>query len=241
MTVARTSRRSIGSWKRGVREVSELKAVLLDIDGTLIDSNDAHARAWVDVGKEFGHDVDFDHVRWLIGMGGDKVLPAVTGLQEESPEGEQILTRRGEIFRERYLPQLKAFEGARALLEQMAGDGLKLVVATSASEEDLQGLLEQAGIRDLIDRAANSDDAEESKPAPDIVHAALRRGRVTPGEAVMIGDTPYDIGAAQQAGVPIIGFLCGGWEAEELRGAIALYDGPADLLARYSSSVLRKK
>jgi HAD superfamily hydrolase (TIGR01509 family) len=221
--------------------VSSLKAVLLDIDGTLIDSNDAHAHAWVDAGAEFGYDIRFEHVRWLVGMGGDKVLPELTGQQEDSPQGEQILARRGEIFRQRYLPQLHAFEGARELLETLSADGLKLVAATSASEEDLKGLLEQAGIGDLIDEAANSDDAEESKPAPDIVEAALRRAGIGAGQAIMIGDTPYDIGAARRAGVPIVAFLCGGWEAEELRGAIALYDGPADLLARYSSSVLRKK
>src|SRR5688572_1566669 len=134
------------------------KAVLLDIDGTLIDSNDAHARAWVDVGKEFGHDIKFDHVRWLIGMGGDKVLPEVTGLKEETELGEKILDRRGEIFRERYLSGLKPFEGTRELLQRISGEGVKLVVATSASEEDLKGLLKQAGIEDLIDQAANSDD-----------------------------------------------------------------------------------
>jgi HAD superfamily hydrolase (TIGR01509 family) len=221
--------------------VSSLKTVLLDIDGTLIDSNDAHARAWMDAGAEFGYDIQFEHVRWLIGMGGDKVLPELTGLQETSPEGERILARRGAIFREHYLPQLQAFEGTRELLEALSADGLKLVAATSASEEDLKGLLRQAGIEDLIDQAANSDDAEESKPAPDIVEAALRRAGSDAHESIMIGDTPYDIGAARQAGVPIVAFLCGGWEAEELRGAVALYDGPADLLARYSSSVLRKK
>lgn len=217
------------------------KAVLLDIDGTLIDSNDAHAHAWVETGKEFGHDIEFDHVRWLIGMGGDKVLPEVTGLEEESDVGEKILARRGEIFREKYLPTLRPFEGVRELLQEIAQDGMKLVVATSASEEDLQGLLKQAGIEDLIDKAANSDDAEESKPAPDIVEAALRRAKAEPGEAIMIGDTPYDIAAATRAGVPIIGFRSGGWEGEELRGAIAIYEGPADLLSGYSSSPLRKK
>ena len=217
------------------------KAVLLDIDGTLIDSNDAHAHAWVDTGMEFGHDIKYDHVRWLIGMGGDKVLPAVTGLQEESEEGEKILKRRGEIFREQYLPKLKPFDKARELLEQIHSDGMKLVVATSASEKDLDALLEQAGIADLIDKAANSDDAEESKPAPDIVEAAMRRGKVDIGEAIMIGDTPYDIGAATNAGIPIIAVRAGGWESEELRGAIAIYDNTADLLAHYSSSPLRKK
>ena len=217
------------------------KAVLLDVDGTLIDSNDAHANAWVDVGKEFGHEIRFDHVRWLVGMGGDKVLPELTGLQEESKEGKRILARRGEIFREQYLPQLRPFDGTRELLERISKDGAKLVVATSASEEDLQGLLKQAGIEDLIDKAANSDDAEESKPAPDIVEAAMRRGKVNVGEAIMIGDTPYDIGAATSAGIPIIAFRSGGWEPEELRGAIAIFDGPAHMLADYFSSPLRKK
>jgi HAD superfamily hydrolase (TIGR01509 family) len=216
------------------------KTVLLDIDGTLIDSNDAHAQAWVDVGTEFGYDIEFDHVRWLVGMGGDKVLPELTGIEADSKEGERILARRGEIFRERYLPQLQPFEGTRELLERIKRDGRQLVVATSASEEDLEGLLKQAGIEDLIDNAANSDDAEESKPAPDIVDAALQRARTRPGEAIMIGDTPYDIAAAMRAGVPIIGFLSGGWEAEELRGAIAVYEGPAHLLSEYSSSPLRK-
>lgn len=216
------------------------KAVLLDIDGTLIDSNDAHAQAWVDTGKEFGHDIKYDHVRWLIGMGGDKVLPEVTGLEEESEEGKKILERRGEVFRSKYLPQLKPFDGTRELLEAMSNDGLKLVVATSAGEKDLSALLKQAGIEDLIDKAANSDDADESKPAPDIVEAAMDRASLNHGDAIMIGDTPYDIGAATRAGVPIIAFRSGGWECEELRGAIAIYDGPADLLGRYFSSPLRK-
>jgi HAD superfamily hydrolase (TIGR01509 family) len=216
------------------------KAVLLDIDGTLIDSNDAHAHSWVDVGKEFGYDIKYDHVRWLIGMGGDKVLPEVTGLEEESDQGKKVLDRRGEIFRSQYLPQLKPFDGTRDLLEAMSKDGMKLVVATSASEQDLAGLLKQAGIEDLIDKSANSDDADESKPAPDIVEAAMQRAKLKHGDAIMIGDTPYDIGAASRAGVPIIAFKSGGWESEELRGALAIYDGPADLLGQYFSSPLRK-
>ncbi len=216
------------------------KAVILDIDGTMIDSNDAHAQAWVDTCAEFGYDIKFDDVRWLIGMGGDRVLPKLTGLQEDSAEGKKILERRGEIFRTRYLPKLRPFPGARELLERITADGYKIVVATSASEEDLEALLKQANIADLIDHSANSDDADSSKPAPDIIEAALKRGGVGPGEAIMLGDTPYDVAAAQRAGIPTIALLTGGWTADELRGALAIYEDPAALLADYSSSPLGK-
>lgn len=217
------------------------RAILLDIDGTLIDSNDEHAWAWVDTGGEFGHDIQYDKVRWLIGMGGDKVLPELTGLTEDSPEGERILARRGEIFRERYAPTLQPFEGAHDLLVRLRDDGHDLVVATSASDEDLEALLKQAKLDDVLKRATTSDDAEESKPAPDIVHAALGKARVEPGRAIMLGDTPYDVAAARKAGVDIIALRCGGWDDEDLHGAVAIYDDPADLLANYSASPFGKK
>jgi HAD superfamily hydrolase (TIGR01509 family) len=212
------------------------KAVLLDIDGTLIDSNDAHAHAWVDVGREFGHDIDFAHVRRLIGMGGDKVLPEVAGLEEETDEGQAIKERRGEIFRERYLPTLKAFPHARELLQRLRDDGYMLVVATSASKDDMDALLEQAGIQDLIEEKASSSDAEESKPDPDIVQAALKSADAKPAEALMLGDTPYDVQASGRAGVRCVALRCGGWGDADLGDAVAVYDDPADLLARYAES-----
>lgn len=218
-----------------------ITTILLDIDGTLIDSNDEHAWAWVDVCEEFGFPCEFEQVRSMIGMGGDKVLPELTGLEEGTPEGERIVERRGEIFRTNYAPTLQPFEGVRELLERMQADGYKLVVATSAGEDDLDILLEQAGVADLIDRATTSDDAEESKPAPDIVEAALKKAKAKPEEAVMIGDTPYDVSAATKAGVRIVALRCGGWEDEELKGALEIHDDAAELLSRYSESVLGKK
>jgi phosphoglycolate phosphatase-like HAD superfamily hydrolase len=219
----------------------EKKAVLLDIDGTLIDSNDAHASAWVEAGREFGYDIAFDRVRWLIGMGGDKVLPELTGLEEDSEKGKKILERRGEIFREEYLPKLKPFDGAHELLVRLRADGYKLVVATSASEEDLEALLKQGGLDDVIQKATSSDEADESKPAPDIIQAALKKGKVGPDEAFMLGDTPYDITAARRANVDAIAVRCGGWEDEELHGAIAIFDDPKDLLGHYSASPFGRK
>lgn len=217
-----------------------MRAVLLDVDGTLIDSNDAHARAWVDVGDEFGYEVEFGRVRWMIGMGGDRVLPELTGLEEESEEGRRMLDRRGEIFRERYLPRLAAFPGAHELLRRLRDDDRKLVIATSASEQDLTALLEQARLEELIDGSTNSDEAESSKPAPDIVEAALDKAGVPASEVVMLGDTPYDVKAAQRAAVRIIALRCGGWSDRELRGAAEVYDDPADLLNNYDRSLLSR-
>jgi len=215
-------------------------AVILDIDGTLIDSNDAHARAYEDAGRELGFDIPFERVRPLIGKGGDKVLPEVTGIEEDSPDGERITERKGEIFRERYLPTLKPLPGARQLLHRFRDDTMKLVVATSAGKDDLKGLLEQAGVADLIQDATSADDAEESKPDPDIVLAALKQAGFPPEEIVMIGDTPYDVEAATRAGVRIVGVRCGGWGDQDLQGAIAVYDDPADLLDRYDESPFRR-
>jgi HAD superfamily hydrolase (TIGR01509 family) len=214
----------------------KVRAAVLDIDGTLIDSNDAHAQAWVDVGKEMGYDIDFDHVRRLIGMGGDKVVPRITGLDDESDEAEKVKKRRGEIFQERYLPTLKPFPRARELLERFQADGLALVVATSASKDDMGLLLEKAGIKDLIEEKTSQGDVEASKPDPDIVEAAVEKAGCEPAEAVMLGDTPYDVEASRRAGVPCVALRCGGWGDEDLRDAVAIYDDPADLLANYDRS-----
>lgn len=216
-------------------------AVLLDIDGTLIDSNDAHARAWVDVGREWRIAIAFDEVRWLVGMGGDRVLPRLTGIAPESAEGAAILERRGEIFRGSYLPFLKPFAGARELLERLLERGHTLVVATSASEEDMSALLDQAGLADLLHRQTSSDDAESSKPAPDIVEAALRRGKADPMKSLMLGDTPYDVEAARNAGVTAIGVLCGGWTPLSLAGAREVYAGPAEIVARFEESAFARR
>jgi HAD superfamily hydrolase (TIGR01509 family) len=226
--------------KRGLPTLSKIRGIILDVDGTLVDSNDAHAKAWVEALAEHGINVSFEQVRKLIGMGGDKLLPEVAGIAEDSPKGKAISQRRGEIFKTRYLPNIKAFPRTRELLLRMHDDGLKLVVASSAKEDELKPLLEIAGTADLIEEKTSSDDADNSKPDPDIVKAALDSAGLSADEAIMLGDTPYDIEAASKAGVKVIAFRCGGWDDAHLAGAIAIYDGPADLLAHYDESPLRK-
>jgi HAD superfamily hydrolase (TIGR01509 family) len=215
-----------------------LAAVLFDVDGTLVDSNDAHAAAWVKAFSEFAVIVDPIAVRRSIGMGGDKLMPAVSDLSEDDPLGAKIAERRGEIFKAEYLPNLKPFPAARELVEAVKELGLVAVAASSASKEDLLPLLDIAGAKSLLDDWTSSDDAEESKPAPDIIEAALKRAGAPPARAVMIGDTPYDIAAARRAGVRVIAFRSGGWLDPDLSGAIEIYDGPWDLLERIEASLL---
>ena len=217
------------------------RAVLLDVDGTLFDSNDAHAHAWVAALAESGRRVDFLRARPLVGMGADKVLPALIGIAADSTEGEQIVRRRGEIFRTNYLPHLRPTRGAQQMLEWLRDDGLQLVVATSAKPEELDELLEVAGATRLIDGASSSADADRSKPDPDIVHAALLKVDGKPEEAIFIGDTPYDIAAGNLLGVAVIALRCGGWWTDRsFQGAAAVYDDPADLVEHYLLSPFKR-
>ncbi|MHB0950103.1 MAG: HAD family hydrolase [Gemmatimonadaceae bacterium] len=213
--------------------------VLLDIDGTLVLSNDAHAKAFSEVLREAGYDVPFERVRPLIGMGGDKVLPILTGLDAESPEGTALAARKKALFRSKYLPTLKPAPGAHDLLERMLNEGLTLVIATSASGDEVDGILRQAELDGLVHSATSSSDANRSKPDPDIIHAALRSSGLRPTQVVMLGDTPYDIESAARAGVPTVALRCGGWWSEDdLAAAVAVYDDPADLLRQYDQSPL---
>jgi phosphoglycolate phosphatase-like HAD superfamily hydrolase len=214
-----------------------LRAVLFDIDGTLIDSNDAHARAWVDALRTHGYVVPFEEVRPLIGKGGDKLVPELTGLDPDSGEAKRLSETRSKLFLTRELPTLRPTQGARALLEYLTSLGMELVVATSATSSEVQALLEQAGVADLIPLASSSSDADRSKPDPDIVQAALRMSGSLAAHSVMIGDTPYDVEASTRARVPSIALRCGGWWSDDaLRGATAIYDDPAELLARLEES-----
>jgi HAD superfamily hydrolase (TIGR01509 family) len=214
------------------------KTVLFDIDGTLLDSNAGHAHAWIEAFAEHGYTISYDAIFPIVGLGGDKLLEQlVPGLSDKEGVGKEITQRRQEIFQQRYLPGVKPTPGARALVERVKQAGMTPVVATSAKVDELQALLEAAGIADLIEESATASDASGSKPDPDIVHAALEKSESNSQSSVMIGDTPYDIEAAQKEGVPTIAFRSGGHDAD-LEGALAVYDNPADLVRHWDESPL---
>jgi HAD superfamily hydrolase (TIGR01549 family) len=220
--------------------VMQIRSVIFDVDGTLIDSNDAHAHSWVAAMADQGYQVPFEKIRPLIGMGGDKVLPAVLGIEKDSVQGKKISERRKEIFKTQYLSTLHAFPHTKELLQHLHERGLKLVIATSAEPDELKELLQiiDEHAYTFFSQQSSAKDAKKSKPDADVMRVALERSGYDPAEVIMIGDTRYDIEASAKVGIKTLAFRCGGWSDEDLAEAIAIYDDPANLLANYEYSPL---
>lgn len=217
------------------------KGVILDVDGTLVLSNNVHAQAWVESFAKFGYEVKYDEVRPLIGMGGDQIIPKFApGLNDEEGTGKEISSYRKELVLDKFVPQMSPANGARDMVLKLQEEGKRLVIATSAGSKVLTSLLKVAKVDDILskDDATSSDDAEKSKPSPDIVKAALEKFKMQPDEIVMIGDTPYDIESAGKAGVKVIALRSGGFDDSELKNAIAIYNDAADLVENYDNSPL---
>jgi phosphoglycolate phosphatase-like HAD superfamily hydrolase len=201
-----------------------------------VDSNGAHAAAWSDAFATHGRHHPPEQIRPLIGKGGDKLLRELASLDDESGEGKKIAETRVEVFRNRYLPTIEPTPGAAAFVEWLLESRLTVVVATSAKDDEVKALLAVCDGQALVQDATTSDDAERSKPDPDILVAALEKSGASPDRAIMIGDTPYDIEAASRAGLATIAFRCGGWDDAKLQGSIAIYDHPRQLLDRLVQS-----
>jgi HAD superfamily hydrolase (TIGR01509 family) len=224
--------------RRALAERMSIRAALFDIDGTLVDSNYLHVDAWVRAFEEVERPVDAWRIHRAIGMDGEKLLDALIG-------GADHATRKRvtDLHAKYYLPmasQLRPFDHARELLRTLTDRGVTVVLATSAPEPELKNLRSTLEIEDAVDVVTSSEDVETATPSPDIVAVALERAGVEPHEAVMIGDTVWDVAAAQQAGVACIGVLSGGISVDELRdaGAAAVYSDVADLLEHLDDSLL---
>jgi HAD superfamily hydrolase (TIGR01509 family) len=221
-----------------------IRAVLLDVDGTLVDSNDLHVEAWRRAFRAHGKEVPREALHGQMGKGGDLIVQAFLAGDEARRFGDAVDRLHVEIFVREYQPRERALPGVRPLLERMKADGLRLVLATSAKDEELEGHLGLLRIDDLLDHRTSADDAGRSKPSPDIFLAALRalHGGL-PQEARVIGDSPWDATAARRAGIPMLGVLTGGFRRDELRssGALAVYADLRELLERYDESPLARE
>lgn len=218
-----------------------VKAVLFDVDGTLTDSVDIHAEAWHRTLEQFGFHIPYAEVRSQIGKGADQLLPALLPQDVVKEKSMQIVDARQKLFKAEYMDRIRPFPQVRPLFERIRADGKQIALASSAKSDELDVYIKLLNIGDLIDAGTTSDDAEKSKPHPDIFHAALKDlGNPPAEETVVIGDTPYDGEAGKKAGCRFIGVLCGGFPREELckAGAEEIYRDPEDLLRRYSESLL---
>lgn len=217
------------------------KAIIFDVDGTLVDSVDLHAQSWREAFADFGHDIDFEAIRSQIGKGGDQLMPVFLSKEELATIGKRLEKHRQEVFKSDYLPGVAAFPQVRELFERLRADGRTVMLASSAKEEELDAYKRIAHIEDLVHAYTTSDDAERSKPYPDIFQAALNQlSEAERHSAIVVGDSPFDAEAAARAGLRTIGMLCGGFAEKDLReaGCIAIYKDPADLLQNYDTSPL---
>jgi HAD superfamily hydrolase (TIGR01509 family) len=215
-----------------------LKAVLLDMDGALLDSNSFHAESWVRTLNHFGFAATFEAVVKQIGKGGEYLLPMFVPEAKLKSMEKEINAYRKRLFHREYIDRIVPFADARRLLERMRERGLRIAVATSSEKDDLEAFKTLLKIHDLVEEDVTADDAERPKPEPDIFQAALKTLQVNASEALALGDTPWDVEAAQKAGVRTVAVQSGGWRKEELEeaGAIAVYVDVADLVRNFDAS-----
>lgn len=211
-----------------VIEASTSTAVILDIDGTLVDTNYHHTLAWYRALRACGHTVRMWEIHRHIGMGGDQMVEALVGKENEERQGDEIRAAEGDAYGE-LIGEVEAMAGARELVEDLHADGARVILASSAKEEEVDHYLDLLGVRDVVDGWTTSADVERTKPHPDLVHAAM--DKAGGGPAVMIGDSTWDVRAAEAAGIPTLAVLTGGFSEAELRdaGAVEVFESIAEL------------
>ena len=209
-------------------------SVLVDVDGTLVDTNWFHAVAWWRAFREIGEAVPMSRIHPLIGMGSDQLVHRLLG--RESEEASRAHSRHYEPFKD----EITAFPRAAELLDELSRRGVRVVLATSSDEEDLARLREAVGADDAVDAAISKGDVEHSKPSPDIFEAAMKRFDLDPARTLVIGDTPWDVEAARKLDLRTVGVLTGGATREQLEeaGAVAVHEDVGDLLDRLDTGPL---
>ena len=217
----------------------QVKSVLFDIDGTLVDSNEQHVTAWAFAFNVEGQPQELEDIRKQIGKGGDLLVPALLPDASEKMI-ERLGKRHGAYFKDMYLDHVRPFPGATELVAKVHASGRTIALASSAKREELEHYVELLGIGDYLTASTSSDDVAASKPEPDIFAAALERLGAEPEDAVVVGDTPYDVIAALRAGIVTIGLTSGPFDRTELKeaGAIAVFADVGELLAQFDRSPL---
>jgi HAD superfamily hydrolase (TIGR01509 family) len=207
-----------------------IQAIIFDVDGTLVDSNDLHAECWLEVFREFGKELEADVVREQIGKGGDLLVPDLLNAREMLRFGEQIKKRRGELWKSKYMLRVQPFPYMRQSLAELRGQGIGLALASSSEEEEVEYYTQLLGVGELLEGTTSKGDAQFSKPSPEIFRAALERTGSNPARTLAVGDTPYDILAAHRVPLPAAAVLCGGFPREQLVKAEFLFANVEELV-----------
>jgi len=212
---------------------------ILDIDGTLVDTNYQHAIAWYRAFRQNEIVLPVWRIHRHIGMGGDQVIAALTDDETEEEKGDEIRAAEKALYMA-MIEEVEPFDGARELIDRLKGAGKTVVMASSAKDTEVDHYLDLLGVRDVADDWTTSADVDATKPNPDLVQAALDKAGTDPGDAVMLGDTPWDCEAAKRAGVETVALLTGGFSEDELTdaGAIAVFESIPELLERVEETPL---
>lgn len=220
-----------------------VKGLISDIDGTLVDSNDAHAHSWQEAFREFGINIQWEEIRREIGKGADQLLPRFLTPEQLSEIGTRIHKRKKEIFKNKYLDQIRPLPGVTPLFERLHQDKKTIVLVTSSGMSEAQHYTRLLGIERWVRDIITGEDVARSKPHPDLFHLTLDRFHWKPSDAVVLGDSPYDAMAANKIGLPTIAVLTGGFSEKSLRdaGAVEIYADLPDLLEHYTSLLLCTK
>lgn len=190
---------------------------ILDVDGTLVDTNYHHALAWHRALHAHGHRTQMWKIHRHIGMGADQILDALIGERAAAEQGDAIREAEAEAYGE-VIGEVEPMEGARELLEKLRAEGATVILASSAKQEEVDHYLDLLAARELVDGWTTSTDVEKTKPEPDLVNAAVEKAGGD-GHSVMVGDSVWDVKAAKAAGLPTLAVLTGGFSEAELREA----------------------
>ncbi len=217
-----------------------IRAVIFDLDGTVVDSNELHVDAWDETFRHYGKQFSRQELHRQIGKGGDQYLPVFLDEREMHEIGKEVEAFRADVFKRKYLARVKAFPKVKELFQRIRDDGKRIALASSGNADEVTHYVELAELGELFETQTTKSDVDHSKPRPDVFFAALRHLGTPADETIVIGDTPYDVQAAKKAGMGTIGLRCGGFPEDELLayGAVAVYDDPADLLESYQRSPL---
>ena len=218
----------------------KIQAAIFDVDGTLVDSNDFHARAWEKAFHRFGNQATYAQIRQHVGKGSDQLLPTFFSPEELKAFGKEMEAWRADLFAREYRPYIKPFPCVKELFERIKRDQKRVALGTSAKGYEMDGYKKLLGITELVDSTTNAEHVKRSKPYPDLFLEALKELDLTAQQVVVVGDTPWDAQAATEAEIAVIGVLCGGFTAEQLTaaGCTQIFKDPEDLLARYEESLI---